>query len=171
MLSELSVRNMSLQSDPTFSLDKSEVATSLHFCVMKRNPRQQWESFVLSFLHSIFQFDVVHELHDLRHKQNTNFCRQHVLNLHVLVFFDSWDSSDSFLFWEPLLPVVLHLLRSQISTSSRSASMSSSIGARSVFRVSVGLTHALLCHARFQQAESCSQYWFLLTSLLCSSRQ
>ena len=59
------------------------------------------------------------------------------------------------------------------STSSARASigsMSLPVGARSVFRVFVGLTSALLCHTRFLAAETCSQYWFLLTSLLCSSR-
>ena len=35
-----------------------------------------------------------------------------------------------------------------------------------MFRVLVGLTSALLCHTRCPAAENCSQYWFLLTSLL-----
>ena len=42
---------------------------------------------------------------------HTNFCRRHVLTPHVLVSLHSWDSSDSFLLWDPLLPMVLHLHR------------------------------------------------------------
>ena len=60
-----------------------------------------------------------------------------------------------------------------IPTSSRGASigsMSSPIGARSVFRVYVGLTSALLCPTQFPAAENCSHFGFLLTSLLCSKR-
>ena len=55
------------------------------------------------------QFDVVHQLLCLRHKQHTNFCIRQVPNLHVLVFLDSWDSSGSFSLWESLPPMVLHL--------------------------------------------------------------
>ena len=40
-----------------------------------------------------------------------NFCKQHVQNLHVLDSLDSWDLGDSFLLWEPPLPMVLHLHR------------------------------------------------------------
>ena len=48
---------------------------------------------------------------DLQHKQHTNSCRQHVLNLQFLVSLCSLDSSDSFWLWEFLLPRVPHLLR------------------------------------------------------------
>ena len=44
-------------------------------------------------------------------KQHTNSCRQHVLNLHVLVSLCSFDSSDSFGLWDFMLPRVPHLLR------------------------------------------------------------
>ena len=50
------------------------------------------------------QFDVVHQLLDLRHKQLTISCQQHVLNLHVLVSLCSWDSSDSW-FFTFLIPI------------------------------------------------------------------
>ena len=47
-------------------------------------------SLSLTFLHSTVQFDVVLRLHDFRRKQHTNFCGQHVQNLHVLVSVDLW---------------------------------------------------------------------------------
>ena len=43
------------------------------------------------FLHPAIQLDVFHRFHDLRHKQYTYFCTQHVQNLHVLVSHDWWD--------------------------------------------------------------------------------
>ena len=51
-----------------------------------RNRKLRSESsFLLPLLPSI-QFDVVRQHIDLRHKQHTNSCRQHVLNLHVSGF-------------------------------------------------------------------------------------
>ena len=50
-------------------------------------------------LQSTIQFDVVTRLHDLRHKQHTNFCGQDIQNL--------VGSSDSILPTETLLPRVL----------------------------------------------------------------
>ena len=52
-------------------------------------------SFLFPLLPTV-QFDVVHQHFDLRHKQHTDSCRQHVLNLHVLVDLCSLDSLDSF---------------------------------------------------------------------------
>ena len=107
-----SVHNESLPFDHTCCLDKSELETCLRFLVScYRNQKQQSESFFLVPLPPTVQFDVVHQLLHIRLKQHTNFLKQHVLNLHVLVSLASWDSSDSFLLWEPLLPVALHLHR------------------------------------------------------------
>ena len=173
MLWDLSVNNMSLQFDHTHCLDTSEMEACLHLRVSNHHRRrQQWESFFLSPLHPTIQFDFVHQLHDLRQRQHTNFCKQHVRNHHVLVSLDSWDygiqsDSENFCFQGFFIFIV------PISTSSRSASissMSSPSRARSVVRGFVGLTSALLCHTRFPAAENCSQYWVLLVSLLCSSR-
>ena len=114
MLWDLSVHNMSLPFDHTCCLGKSELETGLRFLVSKnRNRKLQSESSFLFPLLPTVQFDVVHQHLDLRHKQHTNSCRQHVLNLHVLVSLYSWGSSDSFLLWVFLLPRVLHLLRFQ----------------------------------------------------------
>ena len=85
---------------------------------------------------------------------------------------DLWDSS--FWLWEPLLPLALHLHRFPFrhlhGALPRVQCQSTPIGARSVFRVFVGLTSALLCHTRFLAAENCPLFWFLWTSLLCSKR-
>ena len=54
---------------------------------MSRNRSQklQSESFFLFPLPPTVQCDVVHQHLDLPHKQHTNSCKQHVLNLHVLL--------------------------------------------------------------------------------------
>ena len=86
MLWDLSVHNMSPPFDHTCCLDKSELETCLRFPVSENRSRKlRSESFFLFPLLPTVQFDVVHQHLD-RHKQHTNFCRQHVLNLHVLVF-------------------------------------------------------------------------------------
>ena len=107
----LSVHDKSLPFDRTCCLDKSELETCLRFLVScnRSHKQQQWESFFLVPRPPTVQFDVVHQLLDLRHKQHLIFCAQHVLHLHVLL--DSRDSSGSFLLWEPLLPMVLRLHR------------------------------------------------------------
>ena len=94
MLWDLSVHNMSLPFDHTCCLGKSELETGLRFLVSEnRNRKLQSESSFLFPLLPTVQFDVVHQHLDLRHKQHTNSCRQHVLNLHVLVSLCSLDSS------------------------------------------------------------------------------
>ena len=86
MLWDLSVHNMSPPFDHTCCLDKSELETCLRFPVSENRSRKlRSESFFLFPLLPTVQFDVVHQHLD-RHKQHTNFCRQHVLNLHVLLF-------------------------------------------------------------------------------------
>ena len=78
----------SLPSDHTCCLDKSELETCLRFRVSEnrnRNLRPESSLIFLLLLPSA-QFDVVHQHFDLRHKQHTNSCRQHVLNLHVSGF-------------------------------------------------------------------------------------
>ena len=103
-------QHVSLLFDRNCCLDQSELETSLRFLVSSsRRQKQQSESFFIVPLHPTVQFDVVHQLLDLRLKQHTNFCTQHALNCRVLVSLCSLDSSDSFLLWEPLLPMVLHL--------------------------------------------------------------
>ena len=107
VLWDLSVHNMSLPFDHTCCLDKSELETCQRFPVSgNRNRKLRSESSFLFPLLPTVQFDVVHQLLDLRHKQHTNFCKQHVLNLHVLVSLNSWDSWDSFLLWRHPLPTV-----------------------------------------------------------------
>ena len=125
--------------------------------------------------------DVVHQHLDLQHKQHTNSCKQHVLNLHVPVSLCSWDSSDSFLLWEFSASKGSSSSSFPISTSARDSptgSMSSPIGATSRFRVFVGLTSALLCHPSFPTADCSSQdtdqhhshCWPLSISFLGSGR-
>ena len=110
MLWDLFVHNMSLPFDHTSCLDKSELETCLRFPVSEnRNRKLRSELSFLFPLPPTVPFDVVNQHLDLRHKPHTNSCKQHVLNLHVLVSLCSWDSSDSFLLWEFLLPRVLHL--------------------------------------------------------------
>ena len=78
---DLSVHNMSLQNDQYPLTRHIRIGNVSAFpCQEDRNRMQRW---------------------DLRHKQHTNFCRQH----------DSWDSWDSFLPGGPLLQRVLHLHR------------------------------------------------------------
>ena len=112
MLWDFSVHNMSLPFDRTCCLGKSELVTCLRFPVSeKRNRNLRSESSFLFPLLPTVQFDVVHRHLDLRHKQNTNSCRQHVLSLHVLVSLCPLDSFNSFSLWEFLPPRVLLLLR------------------------------------------------------------
>ena len=84
VLWDLSVHNMSLTFDHTCCLDKSELET----CQKNRNRKLRSASSFLFPLLPTVQFDVVHQHLDLRHKhkQHTNSCKQHVVNLHVPVF-------------------------------------------------------------------------------------
>ena len=85
MLWDLSVHNMSLQFDHICRLNETELESVCiflyHETVVKK---KQSESFFLSPLNPTVQFNVVHQLLDLQHKQHTNFCKQHAQNLHVL---------------------------------------------------------------------------------------
>ena len=175
MLWVLSVHNMSLAFDHTCSLGKSELETCLHFPVSENSDRKlRSASSFLFLVVPIVQFDVVHQHLDLRHKQHTNSCRQHVLNLHVLVSLCSLDS-----------PLTLGISASKASSSSSFPisdicttfpirSVSSPRCAASRFSVFVGLTSALLCHPRFPTAEISSQdndqhrshCWSLLISMV-----
>ena len=97
---DLSVHHMSLPFDHTFCLGKSELETCLRFPVSEnRNRKLQSESSFLFPLLPRVQLGVVHQHLGLRHKQHTHSCRQHVLNLHVLVSLCSLDSLDSFWLW------------------------------------------------------------------------
>ena len=99
-----------LPFDHTCCLDKSELGTCLRFPVSRnRNRKLQSELFFLFPLPPTVQFDAVRQHLDLRHKQHTNSCKQHVPNLHVLVSLCSWDSSDSLRLWEFMFPRALHL--------------------------------------------------------------
>ena len=103
---------MSLPFDHTCCFGKSELEACLRFPASENRDRTlRSESFFLSPLLPKVQFDVVHQHLDLRHKQHTNSCRQHVLHHHVLVFLCSLGSLDSLGLWEFLLPRVPHLLR------------------------------------------------------------
>ena len=103
-LRDLSVHNTSLPFDHSCCLNKSELETRLRFPVSRsRNRKLQSELSFLFPLPPTFQFDVVHQHLDLRHKPHTNSCKHHVLNLHVIVSLCSWNSSDSPLLWEFLL--------------------------------------------------------------------
>ena len=107
-----SIHNMSLPFDHTCCLGKSDLETCLHFSVSEnRNRKLRSESSFLFPLLPIVQFDVVHQHLGLRHKQHTNSCKQHVLNLHVLVSLCLLDSLDSFQLREFLILRVPHLLR------------------------------------------------------------
>ena len=162
MLWDISVHDMSLPFDRTCCPDKAELGTCLRFLVSRsRNQKLQSELFFLLPLPPHVQSDVVHQLLDLRHKPHTNSCEQHVLDLHVVVSLCSWDSSDSLLLLEFMLPKALHPHHFSFPTSSRGASIvsgSSPIGATSRPRIFVGLTSALPFHTRFPTAESCSHF-------------
>ena len=80
-----------------------------HDTVIKGNNRSR--SFSFLFLQP-FNSMLSTNSSTIRHKQHTNFCRQQILNLQVLVSLDSKRFGDSVLLWEPLLPTVLHLHRS-----------------------------------------------------------
>ena len=101
VLWNLSVHSMSLKFDHTCCFDKSELEMCLRLPASENRSRRlrSESSFLFPFLPMV-QFDVVHQRLDLS-------CRQHVLNLHVLVFLDTWDYSDTFLLCEPLLLMVL----------------------------------------------------------------
>ena len=127
----------------------------------------------LSPLCPTVQFDVVHQLHDLRHKQHTNFCRQLVQNRHVLVSLDSWDS------WGFMLALGTSASNGfsssplPISTSSLGfsiGSVSSPVAARSCSEFSLDLRahcSALLVSRLLRIVHDTV---FLLTSFLCSIR-
>ena len=92
---DLSVHNTSLPFDHTSCFGKSELEACLYFPVSRsRNRKLHSEPFFLSPLLPTVQFAVVHQHLDLRRKQHTNSCRQHVLNLHVLVSLCSLDSME-----------------------------------------------------------------------------
>ena len=112
MLWDFSVHNMSFPLHHTCCLDQSELVACLRFLVSENHNRKlrSESSFLFPLLPTV-QFDVVHQHLDLRHKQHINSCRQHVLNLHVLVSLCSLDSLGSFRLWEFLLPRVPRLLR------------------------------------------------------------
>ena len=74
-------------------------------CVKKPQKKISLGSFVLFLLPPKVQLEVVSQHHELRHKQQTNSCKQHV----VLVLLYSWDSSDSSRLWEFLLLRILLL--------------------------------------------------------------
>ena len=62
-------------------LDKSELEMCLHSLVSRnRNKKLTLRLFFLFLLSPTVQFDVVSQHHDLRHKQPTNSCKQHVHN-------------------------------------------------------------------------------------------
>ena len=175
MLWDLSVRNTSLPFDHTCCLDKSELGTCLSFpvsreAVIERYDRSRPFSFL--FFQQV-QFDAVRQHLDLRHKRHTNSCKQHVLNLHVLVSLCSLEFFGFILTLDICASKGSSSSSFPISTSARDSptgSMSSPIGATSRFRVFVGLTSALLCHTRFQTADHRSHCWSLSISLLDSSR-
>ena len=70
---------------PAVSANQNWKRVCLRFLSENRNRKLRSESSFLFPHLSIVQFDVVRQHLDLRHKQHTNACRQHVLNLHVLV--------------------------------------------------------------------------------------
>ena len=183
MLWDLSVHNMSLPFDDTCCLCKSDIWKRV--CVFLRQKtlieRLRSESSFLFPLLPTVQFDVVHQHLDLRHKQHTNSCRQH--------YPESSCSCFSLLvgFFGFILTLGISASKGSssssfsISTSARDSptgSMSSPSGATSRFRVSAGLTSALLCHHRFPTADSSledndqhrSHCWSLSISLLESDR-
>ena len=67
------------------------------FLSRNRCRKLQSDFFCLFPLPPTVPFDAVNQHLDLRHKQHTDSCRQHVLHLHVLVSLCSLDSSGSFL--------------------------------------------------------------------------
>ena len=159
MLWDLSVHNMSLPFDHTCCLCKSELETCLRFPASENRGRKLRPESSFLILLPTFQFDVVQQHLDLRHKQHTNSCRQDVLESSCSCF-------------SPLVGFFGFILTQGISASNGSSSSSfpistparnsptgstsSPIGAATRFRVFVGLTSALLCHPRFQTADSSS---------------
>ena len=100
MLWDLSVHNTSLPFDTLLAVSTSQSWKRVCVFLCQETVIESYESelFFLSFFFLLqSQFDVVHQHLNVRHKQHTNSCKQHVLNRHVLVSLCSWDSSDSFL--------------------------------------------------------------------------
>ena len=141
---------------PAVSTNQNRKRVCIFLChetVAKSNNRSRSFS-----LHPTVQFDVLHQLLDLRHKQHTNFCKTACPEsscscfCRLVGFILLWGTSASQGTSSSSFP---------IPTSSRGASigsMSSPIGARSNLIVFVGLTSALLCHTHFPTAEICSHY-------------
>ena len=90
-------------------LDKSELETCLRFPVSRCRIRklQPELSFVFPNPPTV-QFDVVHQHLDLD-TSRTPIPVNSISWIFMFLFLCSWDSSDSFLLWEFLLPKVLHL--------------------------------------------------------------
>ena len=132
---------------------------------------KKWEWLFLFPLHPTLQFDVVHQLHDRR--RNTSTSANHMSRIFMFSFLStrgilgilSCSGNPRFQWF-----FIFTAHHSDIFTWRFNCSMSSPIGARSVFRVFVGLTSALLCPTQFPAAESCSHFGFLLTLLLCSKK-
>ena len=97
---DFSVRNKSLPFDSVCGLDKSELELWLHSPVSRNRTQKLPLGLFVLFLSPTVQLEVVSQHHELRHKQHTNSCKQHVHNFHVLVLLCSWDSSGSFQLWE-----------------------------------------------------------------------
>ena len=93
---DFSVRNKSLPFDSVCGLDKSELELWLHSPVSRNRTQKLPLGLFVLFLSPTVQLEVVSQHHELRHKQHTNSCKQHVHNFHVLVLLCSWDSSGSF---------------------------------------------------------------------------
>ena len=106
---ELSVHNMSLQFDHTHCLDNQNWKRVCILRVIKPKSKKK-ESFFLFPHPPTMHFSL--STNSLTFDTSITPTSAHsILSRHVLVFLDSWDSSDSFLLWEPLLRMVLGLHR------------------------------------------------------------
>ena len=115
-------------------------SVSTFSCVMRR---QQCEWFFLFPPHPTIHFDVVCQLHDLRHKQRTNF-----LLVEFIGFILAVGTSDSKSYSSSSFPFRhLHLTLQSVQILSPNVT-------RSVFRLFFPLTSALLCHTRFNRLGS-----------------
>ena len=127
----------------------------------------------LSPLFTTVQCDVVHQVHDFRHKQHTNLSRQLVQNRHVLVSLDSLDP------WGFTLALGTSASNGSstsplpISTSSLGisiGSVSSPVGARSCSEFSLDLRARCSALLVSRLLNIVHDTVFLLTSFLCSIR-
>ena len=108
---------------PAVSTNQNWKRVCVLLCQESRNRKLRSELFFLFPLPPTVQFDVAHQHLDLRHKQHTNSCKQHVLNFIMFLCFSDIVGivRDSVQLWEAPLTRVLRPSEFFIWTSARDA--------------------------------------------------